>query len=112
MPAKPFRAATIPVWDWGRGRSFLDVFADAVEELADLLVLRRRQLLPVHPHEIGAQLVLVGDKYSAHGYIRLWIAGSPNEKKLNELRNIISQPQQLRALFDQMFAEETENDKP
>lgn len=47
------------------------------------------------------------EKYSAHGYIRLWIAGSPNEKKLNELRNIMAQPQQLRALFDQMFAEET-----
>lgn len=23
--AKPYRAEMIPVWDWGRGRSFLDV---------------------------------------------------------------------------------------
>ncbi len=42
-------------------------------------------------------------KYSTHGYIRLWIPGSPNEQKLNELRNIISQPSLLRQQFDQIF---------
>ena len=47
------------------------------------------------------------NKYSAHGYIRLWIPGSPNEKKLNELRNIIAQPTVLRQYFDRIFAEET-----
>lgn len=47
------------------------------------------------------------NKYSSHGYIRLWIPGSPNEKKLNELRNIIAQPTVLRQYFDRIFAEET-----
>lgn len=46
-------------------------------------------------------------KYSAHGYIKLWITGSPNEKGLNELRNIISQPAKLREQFDRYFDEET-----
>ena len=46
-------------------------------------------------------------KYSAHGYIKLWITGSPNEKGLNELRNIISQPTKLREQFDRYFEEET-----
>jgi len=46
-------------------------------------------------------------KYSSHGYMRLWIPGSPNEKKLNELRNVIAQPTLLRQHFDRIFREET-----
>ena len=45
------------------------------------------------------------EKYSVNGYMRLWIPGSPNERKLNELRNIIAQPQQLRQNFDRLYAE-------
>ena len=47
------------------------------------------------------------NKYSKDGYIRLWIPNSPNERKLNELRNLIAQPQQLREAFERLFAEET-----
>lgn len=47
------------------------------------------------------------NKYSKDGYIRLWIPNSPNERKLNELRNLIAQPQQLREAFEHLFAEET-----
>ena len=43
------------------------------------------------------------EKYSYNGYIRLWIPGSPNEQKLKELRDIIANEQQLRALFEQHF---------
>ena len=46
-------------------------------------------------------------KYSSHGYIRLWIPGSPNEEKLKELRNIIASPEALRREFERYFAEET-----
>ncbi len=46
-------------------------------------------------------------KYSAHGYIRLWIPGSPNEQKLNELRNIIANEAELRKQFERFFLEET-----
>ena len=46
-------------------------------------------------------------KYSAHGYIRLWIPGSPNEEKLNELRNIIANEKALREQFERFFTEET-----
>ena len=49
----------------------------------------------------------LNDKYSFHGYIKLWIPGSPNEKNLNELRNIIAQPSQLRQYFDRIYQEET-----
>ncbi len=46
-------------------------------------------------------------KYSAHGYIRLWIPGSPNEEKLKELRAIIADEQALRQQFERLYAEET-----
>ena len=49
------------------------------------------------------------NKYSKDGYIRLWIPGSPNAKKLSELRNLIEQPNNLREAFDQIFAEESAN---
>ena len=47
------------------------------------------------------------EKYSVNGYIRLWLPHSPNERSLNELRELIASPQQLRERFEQVFAEET-----
>jgi uncharacterized protein len=47
-------------------------------------------------------------KYSTNGYIRLWLPKSPNEKNLNDLRNLIADPPRLRERFDQLFAEEIE----
>jgi uncharacterized protein len=44
------------------------------------------------------------EKYSVNGYIRLWIPGSPNERRLNELRNIIAQPTLLRQHFDRIYS--------
>ena len=46
-------------------------------------------------------------KYSKEGYIRLWIPNSPNAKKLNELRDLIAQPDKLREAFERVFAEES-----
>ncbi len=43
------------------------------------------------------------NKYSSHGYIRLWIPGSQNEQYLKQLRELIAQPDQLRKRFDQIF---------
>jgi uncharacterized protein len=47
------------------------------------------------------------NKYSSHGYIKLWIPGSQNEKSLNELRNIIANAQLLKQHFKKHYAEET-----
>jgi len=51
----------------------------------------------------------MNNKYSKDGYLKLWIPGSPNAKKLSELRNLIEQPVELRKAFDQIFDEETAN---
>ena len=50
------------------------------------------------------------EKYSVNGYIRLWIQGSENERKLNELRQLIAEPDKMRPVFDKIFAEENERD--
>ena len=46
------------------------------------------------------------EKYSVNGYIRLWIQGSENECKLNELRQLIAEPTKMRPVFDRLWAEE------
>ena len=46
-------------------------------------------------------------KYSVNGYIKLWLPKSPNEKSLNELRNLIADKQKLHEAFDRIFTEET-----
>ena len=45
------------------------------------------------------------NKYSSHGYIKLWIQNSPNQKSLNDIRNIINDPEALRREFDKYFHE-------
>lgn len=43
------------------------------------------------------------EKYSANGYLRLWIPGSPNEQKLRQVRAIIDDSAALRQWFDRLF---------
>lgn len=45
-------------------------------------------------------------KYSIHGYIKLWLPGSDNERKLNRLRQLIAKPEELRVLFDRFYDSE------
>lgn len=46
-------------------------------------------------------------KYSSHGYIKLWITNSPNAEKLQAIRSLIDAPEELRKVFDCLYAEET-----
>ena len=47
------------------------------------------------------------NKYSAHGYIKLWIQNSPNQEALRVIREIIVDKTLLRKEFDKYFGEET-----
>ncbi len=47
----------------------------------------------------------MNEKYSTNGYIKLWLSGSANEKKLAQLRDYISQPDVMRQIFDKIFNE-------
>lgn len=48
------------------------------------------------------------EKYGDGGYLKLWIPGSPNEAKLEDLRKIIRNPVELRKVFDTIWKEETQ----
>ncbi len=46
------------------------------------------------------------EKYAEGGYLRLWIAESDNARRLEVLRSLIRDPQQLRNTFDRIYAAE------
>ena len=46
------------------------------------------------------------EKYGDGGYLKLWIPGSPNEARLEELRKIIRDTEELRKIFDTIWKEE------
>lgn len=50
------------------------------------------------------------NKYSANGYIKLWIPGSDNEVKLKRIRELIVDQKQLKDIFDRIYEEETNPD--
>ena len=45
----------------------------------------------------------IDNKYSSHGYIRLWLPNSPNEQNLKKLRDLRSTPKLLRAEFERIY---------
>lgn len=45
----------------------------------------------------------INNKYSSHGYIRLWLPNSPNEQNLKKIRELISNPQLLREEFERIY---------
>lgn len=48
----------------------------------------------------------LNQKYSEHGYIRLWLPNSPNEAPLKELRAMICDKVRLQAAFIELYDEE------
>lgn len=47
------------------------------------------------------------EKYAEGGYMKLWFENSKNAVKLQELRKIIADKEQLRNIFEQLYKEET-----
>lgn len=45
----------------------------------------------------------IKEKYGRSGYIRLWIPNSPNAKKLEYIREILTQPTKLKIIFDKLY---------
>lgn len=52
------------------------------------------------------------EKYDEGGYLRLWIEGSDNAERLEQLREIIADKEQLREIFDKIFDEEQNKKEP
>lgn len=45
------------------------------------------------------------EKYSEHGYIKLWLEDSPNAAPLTDLRDLIRDHARLRPLFDEFYTD-------
>lgn len=91
------------------------IVAEADRELDPMVVFKRIILYGKdHYYEMSKEQQWkrftehLKDKYSNTGYIKLWIPGSSNEKKLKEIRDYINNPVKLREIFDQMFEETKE----
>ena len=52
------------------------------------------------------------NKYSTHGYVRLWIPNSPNEANLKKIREIINDKTLLRERFEQIYKSAPAADPP
>lgn len=50
-------------------------------------------------------------KYSAHGYIRLWLPDSPNTAKLKAIRETINKRAELIAIFNSIYDEEVASEQ-
>lgn len=86
------------------------IVAEADRELAPDTVMRRtiEYGLDHYPHLTKDEHYIrftqhLEEKYSAKGYIRLWILGSENEEHLKAIRNIISSTDELKANFERLW---------
>lgn len=86
------------------------IVAEADRELEAETVLRRTiqfglDNYPELDHEGQYKRFLehLENKYSQAGYIKLWIPGSENEKRLTELRNTINNKAKLRKEFERII---------
>ena len=88
------------------------IVAEADRELEPETVMRRTILFGLsnypelsYEEQYERFLKHITDKYNTDGYLRLWIPGSENEKRLNELRNMIANKELLRKEFERLYAE-------
>ena len=92
---------------------FGKIIAEADRDVEPEIVFRRTiQFGLSHYPELDKEkqwkrfLEHMDNKYSSHGYIRLWIPTSDNAKKLQEIRALIAQPIKLKQIFDNLYNEE------
>lgn len=91
------------------------IVAEADRDLEPDMVIRRtiefgRTQHPEYTKEQHWERFMehMNNKYSSHGYIRLWIPGSQNERNLNVLRHLIDNPEEMRRHFDRLFESGTD----
>ena len=89
------------------------VVAEADRVIESETIIRRtiQYTLSHHPEldkEEGYARMLehLHEKYDYGGYLKLWIEGSKNEARLEELRQLIASPDKLREIYDKIYNEE------
>lgn len=88
--------------------------ADRVIE-SETIIRRTIQYTLSHHPELGKEegyarmLEHLHEKYDYGGYLKLWIEGSKNEARLEELRQLIASLDKLREIYDKIYNEERGN---
>ena len=89
------------------------IVAEADRVIDSQTIIRRtiQYTLSHHPElnrEEGYKRMIehLHEKYYYGGYLKLWIEGSPNEERLEQLRQLIATPSQLRKIYDRIYDEE------
>ena len=88
------------------------IVAEADRQIVPEVIVRRTvQYSLAHHPSFGREehwercLGHLHEKYHYGGYLKLYIPESENATRLEELRQLIDCPQQLRTLFDQLYGE-------
>jgi uncharacterized protein len=89
------------------------IVAEADRVIDSETIIRRtiQYTLANHPtlnREEGYERMMehLHEKYDYGGYLKLWIEGSKNEARLEELRQLIAQPDRLREIYERIYDEE------
>ena len=82
------------------------VFAQAGNQSAVISIQADQPKQIISKHIYGHFAEHLGNKYSQHGYIRLWIPGSENEANLKQLRELMTKKDELRKIFNRIYDEE------
>ena len=90
------------------------IVAEADRLIVPQTIIRRTVQYTLHHQpelnkEEGYQRMVehMHEKYYYGGYLKLWIAESDNAQRLEELRQIIANPDVLRSTYEVIYAEET-----
>ena len=89
------------------------IVAEADRIIDSHTIIRRtiQYTLANHPHldkEQGYERMVehLHEKYDYGGYLRLWIEHSKNEARLEELRQLIANTEELRRVYERIYEEE------
>lgn len=94
------------------------IVAEADRVIESETIIRRtiQYTLANHPalnREEGYERMVehLHEKYDYGGYLKLWIEGSKNEARLEELRGLIAMPDKLRDIYERIYDEERKRER-
>ena len=96
-------------------RSIYGIIVAAADRIIDPEITLRRTVqygLSHYPemdkeHQYERFRKHLADKYAEGGYLKLWIPQSDNAGRLAELRQLITNEERIRRVFDQLYEEES-----
>ncbi|MCR4769464.1 MAG: HD domain-containing protein [Bacteroidaceae bacterium] len=86
------------------------IIAEADRHIEPIIIIKRTiEFEQTHHHDIDKDNLFkkmvahLNEKYGRNGYLKLWIKESKNAEKLEELRLIIDNPNELTEIFNKIY---------